>query len=146
MIQKLTITNISRFDKDPQGNPLTTAKGPYTRVRLRAAEHGEQWISGFGGAYNSDWKAGDEVTVDITKVEKDGKTYINFSKVNTEALVLDRVNKLEATVEKIRQALQPIYLEWKKKPATTSDGSPMPDFGELPEEITEAEIANINPF
>lgn len=69
---QVTLTQVTR--KEAQG-----AKGPYTRLGIKTQEHGDLWLSGFGRRDNSSWKVGDKVEIEIKEVEKDGKTYLNFS-------------------------------------------------------------------
>lgn len=112
MIQKLTVSKIAKFTTNKEGKPLMTKAGkPYTSVRIQALEHGEKWLSGFGGPWNDSWQEGTEVTVEVTQ----NGQYLNFSKVNTEAILLERINKLEQDFEKMREAMKPLYLEWKDK-------------------------------
>jgi len=82
-MEKITLTKVYRSDKDKQGKPFMTKDGrPYTRLAIQSQEYGSQWLSGFGNKMNFNWKEGDVVEVDIEKVEKDGKTYLNFSTPN----------------------------------------------------------------
>lgn len=114
-IKKVTLEKVSRFSKDKDGNALKTKDGKsYERVLLTVAG---KTISGFGNQSNADWKAGDEVQIDIVSVEKDGKTYYNFNGVNATTMLLERVTALEKRLDKIESNLN-------------SDGSRMPDFGE----------------
>lgn len=124
MIQKLTLSAVSRFTTKQDGTPLKTKDGkPYTSVRIKAVEHGENWLSGFGGAWNDNWKEGDEVTVEVTKKESGGKTYLNFSRVNTESHILARLEKIENTIALIK----PMYEEWKKEQEVKSKGYAYPE-------------------
>lgn len=119
MIKKITIEKISRFTKDKNGQPLKGSSGkPYERVLLTVQG---KTISGFGNASNADWHAGEEVQIDITKVEKDGKTYYNFAPVNATSMLLMRVEALERDVEALKK-VTPI--------GTTSAGTPVPTFTE----------------
>lgn len=96
MIKNVTLTQVSRFDKDPNGNPYMSQKTgrPYVRMTIKAEEYGDQRLSGFGGAWNASWKPGDEVTIDVKEVEKDGKKYLNFDKADIEAQNLVHINNL----------------------------------------------------
>lgn len=133
MIKKVTLEKVSRFNKDKTGNPLKTKDGKaYERVLLTVKG---QTISGFGAQYNQDWKAGDEVSIDITTVEKEGKTYYNFGQVNVTSQLLQRFEDLEKRVAK---------LEGQRN----SDGSLMPDFGQEPpvEVYKDEDIQSDMPF
>lgn len=93
---KLSITKIYRSWKNKEGNPLKTKDGrEYERVAIRCKEHGEKWLSGFGGQWNSNWQIGDEVEVDI---EEDGE-YLNFRKPDPIKKLEERVTQLEDRLE-----------------------------------------------
>lgn len=100
MIKELTLTQISRFDKGTDGQPYMSKTGkPYTCVRIKAAEYGEQWLSGFGGSWNKDWKIGDQVTVNVEeKPNPKGGLYLNFERVEMESRLLEMVNNLNRRV------------------------------------------------
>ena len=86
---KVKINKLYKSDKDKQGNPLTTKDGRlYTRIAIQVPEYGAKWISGFLGNWNSDWKIGDKIDIDI---EQSGE-YLNFKKP-------DPVKALEARVQ-----------------------------------------------
>jgi len=126
MLKKVTIEKISRFTKDKNGNPLKGSNGKsYERVLLTV---NGKTISGFGSQSNADWQVGEEVTIDITKVDKDGKTYYNFAPVNATSMLLQRVEQLEKKVDSLLQAY-PI----------TSEGTKVPDFKETPVQRNEVE-------
>lgn len=122
-IQKVILEKISRYTKDRDGKPLKTSDGRnYERVLLTVK--GET-ISGFGNQSNADWKAGDEVQIDITKVEKNGKTFYNFSPVNVTSLLVNRIEELEKKVANLESKL------------LTSSGDKVPDFSEIDEVLEE---------
>ncbi len=107
---KIILTAVSRNDR--------TAKNgkKYISIGFKCTEYGDRWINGFGSKDNADWKEGDEVKVEIFEKDgKDGKKYLNFSIPDLTAETLIRLEALERTVEKIRKALEPIYLDWKRK-------------------------------
>lgn len=108
MEQTLTLTRIDRYTTGKDNKPLINKNNkPYESVRIRAQEHGENLLSGFGGAWNRDWKVGDKVTVRVTEGKINPKTnqpYLNFSKVDKEAELEGRVSLMEAY---IRETLVP---------------------------------------
>ena len=81
---EITITKIDRSDKDKEGKAYVTKDGrPYTRLGLQTKEHGTKWLSGFDNYTTKNWKEGDTVDVEVTKVSgKDGKEYLNFKMVS----------------------------------------------------------------
>lgn len=73
---KLTLTFVGRYTTKRDGTPLVTKAGkPYTSLRIKCAEYGDQFISGFDNATTRDWKVGDTVEAEV---EKKGE-YLNFS-------------------------------------------------------------------
>jgi len=102
MIKKLTLTDVYRLTKDKEGNSLTTKDGkPYTRVLLKAQEYGDKPISGFGNKVNETWKAGDEVTIDVTEVKKGEAVYLNFAPVNMTERMMEMIQELNRRVRKL---------------------------------------------
>jgi len=103
-MEKITLTQVSIKDK------TSSAGKPYKAMGLKCKEYGENWLSGFANKGNENWKAGMEVAVEVTKTEKDGKTYINF-KSNPSAggtapssslEVMDALKQIYAVVTEIR--------------------------------------------
>jgi hypothetical protein len=103
---QVTLTKIYRSDKDKNGNPLigkakTDANGnliagrPYTKIGIKTREHGEAWLSGFGGHWNQDWKEGDTVEVDI---ERSGD-FLNFRKPDPVRSLEQRIAAIEKWIE-----------------------------------------------
>lgn len=116
-IQKVTLSFINRTDKDKNGNPLVTKTGkPYSRLSIKTIQHGDKYLSGFSDGWNQGWKLGDEVSIDVTQ----NGQYLNFGKVNMEAVLLDRVNSLEAKMIQVVAEIKRINNK------TTSAGTPVP--------------------
>lgn len=130
MIETVRLTNISRYDKGADGKPYIGKSGkPYTRVRIYTEKHGEQSLSGFGGAWNKDWQAGDEVTVNITeKPNPRGGVFLNFERAELDSQMLTMLNDLNERVLKLEA--------WKKsqEPQVSPMGTPYPEGedGEIP--------------
>jgi hypothetical protein len=96
---KITLTKIYRTNKDKQGNLLKSAKGfNYERLGLKTQEHGDTWLSGFGGDWNQSWQEGQTVDVEVKQVEKDGKVYLNFERINELDEIRTRLTTLEDAV------------------------------------------------
>ncbi len=77
---KVTLSSVTRYTKDREGNPLISQSGfnkgkPYTRISLKTIQHGERAISGFENPQTKNWQAGDDVEIEVT--EKNG--YLNFT-------------------------------------------------------------------
>ena len=76
--ETITLARVSHFSKDKDGNALVSQKGkPYTRCLIDTTDG--RTISGFGNQTTSNWNEGMEVTIELSQVEKNGKTYWNFS-------------------------------------------------------------------
>ena len=101
-MQTLQITKIFRSWKDKQGKPYMTKDGrEYERLAIKTREYGDAWMSGFGNRVNSNWREGDTVEVNVDRVQKDGKEYLNFSMPN----IWDTVHQLEARVGALEEAV-----------------------------------------
>lgn len=90
---QVTITRIFRTTTDKKtGQPLINKNGkPYERVGIQTQEYGDKWLSGFGAAWNSYWKEGDTVNIEV---EEKGQ-YINFEKVDELEEIRARLKILE---------------------------------------------------
>ena len=98
MIQN--ITKIYRSDKDKDGKPLMTKdRRPYVRISIKTQQYGEKWLSGFENFKNQQWREGDQVDIEITKVGD----YLNFSQPSALQLLERRVAKLESIIYKEEQ-------------------------------------------
>lgn len=71
-MQKVNLTYVQREEK------TATSGKHYTSLRIKCAEYGDRFLSGFGNASNKSWKQGDTVEIEVKEVAKDGKTYLNF--------------------------------------------------------------------
>lgn len=95
---KLTIIDILRKNIDKDGRPLITKDNrPYERLAIKVSEkdYEGKWLSGFSSNWNAEWKIGDVVNINVEKVEKDGNTYFNFSRIDEFEELKLRVEKLE---------------------------------------------------
>lgn len=105
MIKTVIISDIRDYDKDKNGN-LYVAKNRdgttrnYVR-RMIKVDGTENVLSGFKSKNNENWKSGDEVSISIEKVEKDGKTYWNFSDVKLEDRMMEMITSLQRRVSAI---------------------------------------------
>ena len=117
---KIILTRVLRKDKDKNGKPYINKNGnPYERLGIQGdteiSKYKGEWLSGFSGEWNRDWKEGDAVDINIEEVQKDGKTYFNFSKV-------DRIDELEARIEILEN-----YVLGGGKQAADADPQENPD-------------------
>lgn len=121
MIQKLTLTAVIR-----KSMVSTRTNKPYTSVSIKAKEHGDRYLSGFGSAKTDSWKEGDVVTLEVTeseKLDKNGKPYLNWDHIDNEKLMEGRISILETHVREL--AARIVGLETK---GLNSAGLPVPDF------------------
>lgn len=93
---KVRLTTVYRTKTDKKGNLLTSKKSgkPYERVSIKTVEHGDKWLSGFGGQWNADWAEGDEVDI----VVKEAGQYLNFERLNPLDALESRIKALEEAV------------------------------------------------
>lgn len=101
-MEKLTITGIWRNDRTSAGGKA------YVSVSIKTREYGDKYVSGFGNAWNQNWKVGDTVEVDVTKkpgVDKAGKPteYMNFSRPDPLALVTKTLMALSVDIIDIKR-------------------------------------------
>lgn len=99
---KVHLTTVYRATQDKKGNPYISKKTnkPYERVSIKTLEHGEKWLSGFGGQWNKDWKEGQEVEVTVKESGADptGKPYLNFERLDPLEAMESRLSKVEEAV------------------------------------------------
>lgn len=114
MIQKLTLTAVIR-----KAQVSARTGKPYTSLSIKAKEHGDRYLSGFGSAKTDSWKEGDVVMLEVTeseKLDKNGKPYLNWDHIDNEKLMEQRISDLERRVK---------LLETQ---GLTSAGTPVPTF------------------
>jgi len=74
MAEKVTISRVTHFTKDKNGNTLKNSKGvPYTRCLIDLVDGRK--LSGFGSDETHKWSEGLEVEIEITQSGQ----YLNFS-------------------------------------------------------------------
>lgn len=126
---KGTITQITRYTTGKDGTPLVTKDGrPYTRTIVKLQEYGDKLISGFGNAYNAQWKEGDQVDI---IVEQKGE-YLNFTTPKKEDATKEELEQIKNKLTSIVISLEQIkgHLRMDKKEADYPD---FPDVESMPE-------------
>ena len=128
-MEKLKIVRISRVNK------TSKAGKPYVSLGLQVDKYGTQWLNGFGNASNNAWKEGDEIEVKVEKKEYNGKEYLNFETPKREDLLQTEMTKVRSQIFEIVQEIKKIKdcPTVKKELGYTSDGTPVPDFSQIPE-------------
>ena len=130
---KLTLTQINRFDKDREGNPLKTKDGrPYTRLVIVTKEYPKS-LSGFDSQQTQNWKVGDEVEVEV---EQKGE-YLNFKVPNKQDFIGKNLEEINSRLTKMNLTLSQIltYLmegQKDKKPEYPTPESEGIDLSEPP--------------
>lgn len=104
-MEKLTLTGVFRNDRTSKDGK------PYVSISIKTSQYGDRYLSGFGAPWNAQWKAGDEVEVDITKKagkDKNGKDveYLNFTKPNPMVDFAKTIMSLTVRVGKIEEQLK----------------------------------------
>lgn len=112
MAEKVTISRVSHFDTDKEGNQLKnkTTGRPYSRCLLELVDGRKP--SGFGSEETRSWTAGQEVEVIITQSGQ----YLNFSLPKRDRIVgasshedHERLIRIEREVTATREMVLRIY-------------------------------------
>lgn len=129
--EKVSISRITHFDKDKDGNALRTKAGkPYTRCLIDLTDGRK--VSGFGNSETNTWKEGSEVEIDITQSGQ----YWNFSTVKKDKggftdLDRERLRRIEDYIAAINSKLNQIYKHLnveEAKPTAGSTNVPYPEY------------------
>lgn len=109
-MEKQKITYINRTTR------TSKAGKPYESLSIKTDRHGEKFLGGFGSKETNDWKVGDEVEIEVKEVASaDGtKTYLNFDYARKPSLET-RIIALEGTLTLLKNAMEPIYKEWRAR-------------------------------
>jgi hypothetical protein len=122
---------------------------PYTSLSIKTEQHGDRFINGFGNKENEGWKVGDEVEVNVSEKEYNGKMYLNLEMPK----IADKVNDLAKEFNSIGFKLGVIgvkidkiigHLAGHTRLDVTSNGKPLPDFDRKPVEQKVAEDINVD--
>lgn len=91
--EKIKLARVSHFNKDKEGNPLTSKKTgkPYTRCLIDTVDG--RTMSGFGSDVTSNWNEGMEVTIETEEVESNGRTFWNFKTPKQGSVDLSEVHQ-----------------------------------------------------
>lgn len=71
-MEKVKLTYVNHTDK------TSKAGKPFTSCSIKTDKYGDQYLNGFGNVTTKSWKVGDEVEIEVKKVEVGGKEYLNF--------------------------------------------------------------------
>lgn len=103
MIKKVIISEIKDYDKDKNGNFYKTKDGRNYVRRMIKVDGSNDILSGFKSKNNEGWRVGDEVNLNIEKVEKDGKTYWNFGEVKMDDRMMAMIEELNKRVTNLEK-------------------------------------------
>src|SRR4030042_5627908 len=78
-MEKVKITKIYLTNKEGQEQWVETKNGKVRKMTIQVDKYPKQYLSGFFNLTTSRWSEGEEIEIDITKREFNGKTYLNFS-------------------------------------------------------------------
>jgi len=111
-MEKVKIARIARNNK-------TSREGkPYVSLGLQTNEYGDVWLNGFGNKSNEHWKEGDEVEIEIKKVVKGDREYLNFDTPKKEDV---NTAAVQTTLGKINYKLDMIIAHLSGKTKLTSE-------------------------
>lgn len=138
--QKVTLTQVRRYTTGRDGSPLIGKNGkPYERVQIQTQQHGQQWLSGFGGLTTSRWAPGAVVDIEVKqRVGNNGMTMLDFSVPNAQNQLAQRVSVLEAQVRQLMGQSQ-------AKPATDMNGLPPHSFSQVQGRVATS-VGALNPY
>ena len=103
-MDKIRVERITHFQKDKNDQPLIGKTGkPYERCILQT-EKGS--LSGFGSAATHNLKEGDEIELEITSKDYNGKTYLNFKLPDQRVTKFDLL-ALETRIEALERKVFP---------------------------------------
>jgi len=123
-----TIKKIIRKDKNKEGKPYVNKKGEaFTLISLQVEELPNEWMSGFANDYNTEWKTGDMIDIEITEKQVGERLFKNFKNLSKKS---SRLDTIEANIKKLMMAV------FTKK-TNGSDGL---------EEIGDSVDADVSPF
>lgn len=95
---KVHLTDIKRYDKDKEGNPLKTKDGrPYTRLVIKTDEYKDKLISGFDNQETKNWQVSQEVEIEV---EQKGE-YLNFRLPKKDDKMLQDIQELRTQITKL---------------------------------------------
>ena len=106
-MEHLTIKEITRYDKDRDGNPLKTKDGrSYTRVVLEVSEvkYAGKKMSGFENYQTKNLKIGDNVEMEVTRSGE----YLNFRLPNKEDRLFKQMEEINGKLVKMNNGIQQI--------------------------------------
>lgn len=136
--KKITLTQVNRYTTKKDGSTLMGSNGkPYTSVRIKCAEFGEQFLSGFGNKENAAWKSGDQVEVLVEKKEVGGKEYFNFSIPKKEEKMADEMNQLVTKVARLRFQMDIIWAAHLRTKTGATENTSIDEEMEYPEPTSE---------
>lgn len=91
MIQKVKLTTIASTNKKKDGTVMVNKFGNFWRVGIKTEQHEDQWLNGFT-KYEPKWEVGDEIDIEVTTEEFNGKEQLKF-----------RVAKKDEAVEEVEE-------------------------------------------
>jgi hypothetical protein len=111
---KYTIKDVKLTNKEGQEFFTNTKYGRKQKLAIQVEEKPDLWLWGFYNITNSRWEKGDQVEIEITSREFNGKTYHDFrmppqtvSREEFQALVA-RVKALESKNGDQGEAIEPL--------------------------------------
>lgn len=110
-MEKVKLTQITRYDKKRDGTPLMGKFGPYKSIRIKTEEYGDRLFSGFENPKDAsvNWNVGDVVEIETEqkgeywnfKVSKEKPAIVSEDMMFIRTVLGRIIGKLEAIEEKL---------------------------------------------
>lgn len=110
MIETVTITRVSAWDKKKDGTKLTNQYGDFWRVGIQTEEHTTSagdpvWINGFT-KYKPEWTEGEKIELEIAEEEYKGEAQLKFRLPKKEAVLENEVETLKKQLAEKEGAIE----------------------------------------
>ncbi len=108
-MEKQKITQLNTYDKDKQGNPLTTKDGrTYSKWLFKTDRGGDKLLSTFKNKDNANWKVGDEIEGKITESRgQNGQVYYNFEVPKKDDIIAQQIINMERRIRLLEAKVFP---------------------------------------
>lgn len=78
---------------------------PYTKINIQTEEKGDVWLSAFATNTSLNWNTGDEVDLEVTEKEFQGKTYFEYKILSEGNSPDDRLERLEKRMKEFELSM-----------------------------------------
>lgn len=104
---KYKITKIYKKDG------VSKSGNPWSKINIQTEEKGEEWLSGFATNTSLAWQVGDEVDLEVTTREYEGKIYYDYKIIPDANNPEDRLAKLEKRMKEFELSMTQKFADLK---------------------------------